>query len=68
MPYLVMPRIARVAPGGQVYHVINRANGRLRLFRKPRDFEAFYDAIEAAMVPGTWFSDARRDSPHVEGF
>ena len=36
-----MPRIARVAPGGFVYHVINRANGRLHLFRKEADFLAF---------------------------
>jgi len=36
-----MPRIARVAPGGQVYHVINRAGGKLKLFKKPADFEAF---------------------------
>ena len=36
-----MPRISRVAPGGEVYHVINRANGKLTLFKKPADFEAF---------------------------
>jgi len=38
---LVMPRIARVAPGGIVYHVLNRASGRLRLFKKDDDFLAF---------------------------
>ena len=36
-----MPRIARNAPGGLVYHVLNRANGRLRLFKKDEDFLAF---------------------------
>ena len=36
-----MPRTARNAPGGLVYHVINRANGRLRLFKKEQDFQAF---------------------------
>ena len=36
-----MPRHARQAPGGLVYHVLNRANGKLRLFKKPEDFEAF---------------------------
>ena len=36
-----MPRIARNAPGGLVYHVLNRANGRLRLFKKDDDFLAF---------------------------
>lgn len=36
-----MPRQARLAPGGLVYHVLNRANGRLRLFKKPEDYLAF---------------------------
>jgi putative transposase len=36
-----MPRIARNTPGGLVYHVLNRANGRLRLFKKDEDFLAF---------------------------
>ncbi len=36
-----MPRTARRAPGGQVYHVLNRAVGRIRLFRTDEDFEAF---------------------------
>ncbi len=40
-----MPRIARVAPGGIVYHVINRANGRLRLFKTSEDFAAFQRAM-----------------------
>jgi putative transposase len=36
-----MPRSARVAPGGSVFHVLNRANGRLTLFRKDEDYLAF---------------------------
>ena len=36
-----MPRTARKAPGGHVYHVLNRAVGRMRLFRTDDDFEAF---------------------------
>jgi putative transposase len=36
-----MPRPKRIALGGYVYHVLNRANGRLRIFRKPGDFLAF---------------------------
>ena len=36
-----MPRLARKAPGGIVYHVLNRANGRLRLFKKDGDYLAF---------------------------
>ena len=36
-----MPRVPRFAPGGLVYHVLNRANGKLRLFREPEDYLAF---------------------------
>jgi len=44
-----MPRMARNAPGGYVYHVLNRANGRLRLFRKAGDFAAFEQVMLDAM-------------------
>ncbi len=40
-----MPRIARNAPGGLVYHVLNRANGRLRLFKKDGDYLAFEQVL-----------------------
>jgi putative transposase len=48
-----MPRQARHAPGGLVYHVLNRANGRLRLFKKDQDYLAFEQVmIDAhAQVP-----------------
>ena len=36
-----MPRRARSIVGGYAYHVLNRANGRLRLFKKDADFAAF---------------------------
>ena len=36
-----MPRLERIAKGNVVYHVFNRANGRLRIFKKRKDFEAF---------------------------
>ena len=36
-----MPRPKRKCAGGIVYHVLNRANGRLRIFKKQADFEAF---------------------------
>ena len=36
-----MPRPKRKCAGGVVYHVLNRANGRLRIFKKRADFEAF---------------------------
>ena len=48
-----MPRLARYAPGGLVYHVLNRANGRLRLFRTDKDYLAFERTLReaAARVP-----------------
>lgn len=36
-----MPRAKRITLGGYTYHVLNRANGRLRIFRKDADFLAF---------------------------
>jgi len=49
-----MPRTSRAAVGGLVYHVLNRGNGRLPIFRKPGDFLAFLelmiDAKERAEV------------------
>ena len=40
-----MARPKRIAKGKIVYHVLNRANGRLRIFKKRRDFEAFEEII-----------------------
>lgn len=36
-----MPRVARTAPGGTVFHVLNRANDRATLFDGARDYAAF---------------------------
>jgi putative transposase len=36
-----MPRSPRIAPGGVVYHVLNRANARITLFEMRSDYEAF---------------------------
>ena len=36
-----MPRTARIAPGGIIYHVLNRGVGKMPLFRSARDYEAF---------------------------
>ena len=36
-----MPRQARVAPGGLIYHVLNRGTGRIPLFETPADYAAF---------------------------
>ncbi len=49
-----MPRIARVAPGGVVYHVLNRGNGRRMIFHKDADNRAFVDLMAEVKrrVPG----------------
>lgn len=36
-----MPRGPRAAPGGLVYHVLNRSVGRMKMFRRETDFQAF---------------------------
>lgn len=43
-----MPRRARVAPGGIVYHVLNRSAGRFRMFRAERDYDAFQQVMREA--------------------
>ena len=43
-----MPRIARATAGGLCYHVLNRGNGRARVFHKDDDYQAFIDLIAAA--------------------
>ena len=40
-----MPRPRRTAPGGFVYHVLNRANGRRTMFEKEGDYRAFEDMV-----------------------
>ena len=40
-----MPRGARVAPGGLVYHVLNRSVAGLPLFRKEKEAEAVRTCI-----------------------
>jgi putative transposase len=44
-----MPRTARIAPGGLIYHVLNRAAGKMRLFSKDADFEAFQQIMIEAV-------------------
>jgi len=43
-----MARKARIAPGGLVYHVLNRAVARLPLFRKEADYAAFEQVLREA--------------------
>ena len=45
-----MPRTARITPGGMVFHVLNRGVGRMRLFNKDRDYEAFEQMIVKTLL------------------
>jgi putative transposase len=49
-----MPRVARNAPGGLVYHVLNRGNDRRQIFHKRGDARAFLRLLGEAkrQVPG----------------
>ena len=43
-----MPRTARIAPGGVVFHVLNRANAGAQIFSDPEDYFGFERAIREA--------------------
>ena len=43
-----MGRPLRAASGGLVYHVLNRAKGRQRLFNDDRDYAAFERVLQEA--------------------
>ncbi len=43
-----MPRQPRAAPGGYVYHCLNRAVARLPLFQKEADYDAFERVLLSA--------------------
>ncbi|MGH8646544.1 MAG: transposase [Gammaproteobacteria bacterium] len=45
-----MPRTARIAPGGVIFHVLNRANARMRIFEEARDYQAFEWLLAEAVV------------------
>ena len=45
-----MPRTARVAPGGMVFHVLNRANARARIFGKDADYAAFERVMKETLA------------------
>jgi putative transposase len=44
-----MGRPKRAVAGGVVYHVLNRANRRARMFHKPRDYDAFLKLLVEAL-------------------
>jgi putative transposase len=43
-----MPRIERGLADNSIYHVINRGNGRQKIFHKNKDYEAFINVIKEA--------------------
>src|SRR5882757_1619121 len=45
-----MPRRHRNAPGGIVYHVLNRGNGRAPIFENEGDYAAFERVLEEALA------------------
>ena len=47
---LLMPRSQRCAPGGSIYHALNRAVARLPLFKKERYYVAFLKVVVEALV------------------
>ena len=48
-----MPRKPRIALGGQIYHVLNRAAGKHHLFRTLEDYAAFERIVEEALQRST---------------
>ena len=49
-----MPRTARKAPGGQVYHVLNRSVGKMRLFAQDGTLMAI---ASQSMILRLWKDD-----------
>jgi len=45
-----MPRTARVAPGGMVFHVLNRGVARMQVFEKAGDYEAFERVLAETLL------------------
>ncbi|MFZ6017338.1 MAG: transposase [Nitrospirota bacterium] len=41
-----MPRTARIAPKGYVYHILTRGNNRQDVFRDERDFEKYIELLQ----------------------
>jgi putative transposase len=44
-----MPRTARLAPGGMLFHVLNRGVGRMQIFDDDKDYEAFNRVIQETL-------------------
>ena len=42
----MMARTKRICPAGEVFHVLNRAVARLKIFENPNDYAAFMRVVE----------------------
>ena len=45
-----MPRGPRFTAGGTIYHVLNRANGRTKIFRSAQDYQAFIVVVRESLL------------------
>ena len=77
-----MPRTARATEAGTVYHVLNRGNGRMRIFHKDGDYEAFLRVLSEGLerypvelftyclMPtiGIWSCGTARTTPWAAGW
>jgi len=77
-----MPRTARAVEGGACYHVLNRGNGRMQIFHKPQDYDAFVkllflareremgvDLLGLCLMPNHWHLVVRpRGQSDLAGF
>ncbi len=43
-----MPRLSRIDVGDEIYHCINRSNGRLQIFKNNEDYKLFESLLEEA--------------------
>jgi len=44
-----MPRITRTDVGGEVYHILNRANARAQIFNNDQDYQIFESILKDAI-------------------
>jgi hypothetical protein len=63
---LAMPRTARASRADVVYHVINRGNGRARVFRKPADTRPPWLADGPVPLPDHWTTLLNRPQTDAE--
>ena len=41
-----MPRLARIAPDGHIYHVLTRGNNRLDVLKEEKDYEKYIEILQ----------------------